>query len=144
SKTVALLESVYDSLPKQLIHRDVHSGNFLFSEGNFTGYIDFDLSQKNIRIFDICYFLTGLLAEETEEALTKSEWLANVKAVIAGYESIIKLSEKEKAAIPCVMECIEILFVAYFIGMEDTKQAEAAYDAFRLIQNCTELQGCYL
>ena len=56
---------------------------------------------------------------------------------------IHKLSEKEKAAIPCVMECIEILFVAYFIGMEDTKQADAAYDVFRLIQNCTELQGCY-
>ena len=142
-KTVELLERVYDFLPKQLIHRDVHSGNFLFAEGNFPGYIDFDLSQKNIRIFDICYFLTGLLAEETEKALTKSEWLANVKAVVAGYESIIKLSEKEKAAIPCVMECIEILFVAYFIGMEDTKQADAAYDVFRLIQNCTELQGCY-
>ena len=55
SKAVELLEKEYDYLPKQLIHRDVHFGNFLFFEGNLSGYIDFDLSQRNIRIFDICY-----------------------------------------------------------------------------------------
>ena len=135
-KTVELLESVYDYLPKQLIHRDVHFGNFLFFEGNLSGYIDFDLSQRNIRIFDICYFLTGLLAEETDDAFTKIEWIENAKAVIAGYESIINLSEKEKNAIPCVMECIEILFAAYFISMNDTKHANDAYKVFRFIQNC--------
>ena len=136
SKTVEMLESVYDYLPKQLIHRDVHFGNFLFFEGNLSGYIDFDLSQRNIRIFDICYFLTGLLAEETDDAFTKMEWIENAKAVIAGYESIINLSEKEKNAIPCVMECIEILFVAYFISMNDTKHANDAYKVFRFIQSC--------
>ncbi|MDE6420278.1 MAG: phosphotransferase [Lachnospiraceae bacterium] len=142
SKTVDLLESVYDFLPKQLIHRDVHFGNFLFFKGNLSGYIDFDLSQRNIRIFDICYFLTGLLAEETEDSFTKIEWIENVRSVIAGYESILPLSEKEKVAIPCVMECIEILFVAYFISMNDTKHANDAYDVFRFIQNCeSDIQG---
>ncbi|MBP3475029.1 MAG: phosphotransferase [Lachnospiraceae bacterium] len=136
SKTVELLESVYDYLPKQLIHRDVHFGNFLFFEGNLSGYIDFDLSQRNIRIFDICYFLTGLLAEETDNAFTKIEWIEYIKSVIAGYESIINLSEKEKNAIPCVMKCIEILCVAYFISMKDTKHANDAYNVFHLIQNC--------
>lgn len=80
ARAVECLEGMYDSLPKQLIHRDVHFGNFLFSEGNLSGYIDFDLSQRNIRIFDICYFLTGLLAEETEEAFTKKEWTENAHA----------------------------------------------------------------
>ncbi|MDE7312717.1 MAG: phosphotransferase [Eubacterium sp.] len=134
--TVKRLENVYPSLPKQLIHRDVHFGNFLFFEGNLSGYIDFDLSQRNIRIFDICYFLTGLLTEETEDAFTKKEWLENVQAVMEGYESIIQLSETEKQAIPCVMECIEILFTAYYFGVSDTKRANDAYDAFCLIQNC--------
>ena len=136
SKTVESLEKVYDALPKQLIHRDVHFGNFLFFEEDLSGYIDFDLSQKNIRIFDICYFLAGLLAEEAEKALTKNEWIRNVKAAMAGYESICKLSEKEKEAVPCVMECIEILFVAYFIGIEDTKHANDAYNVFHFIQTC--------
>ena len=48
----------------------MHFGNFLFQEGSFSGYIDFDLSQKNIRIFDLCYFLAGLLAEEPWEEYT--------------------------------------------------------------------------
>ena len=136
SRTVKLLEDIYDYLPKQLIHRDVHLGNFLFFKGNLSGYIDFDLSQRNIRIFDICYFLTGLLAEEIDDALTKNEWIEIAKSVIAGYESMINLSEKEKYAIPCVMGCIEILFAAYFISMNDTKHASDAYNVFRFIQNC--------
>ena len=143
SKTVALLEKTYDYLPKQLIHRDVHFGNFLFFEGNLSGYIDFDLSQRNIRIFDVCYFLTGLLAEETDDPYTKNEWIENVKSVMAGYESVITLSVEEKNAIPCVMECIEILFVAYFIRMDNTKSANDAYRVFRFIQDCESDMKCH-
>lgn len=135
-KAVTTLERVYDELPKQLIHRDVHFGNFLFFEENLSGYIDFDLSQRNIRIFDICYFLTGLLAEETDDAFTKTQWLETVKSVLAGYEGITRLSEKEKAAIPCVMECIEILFVAYFVSIKDMNCANHAYQEFHFIQSC--------
>lgn len=134
-KTVTSLEQIYDFLPKQLIHRDVHFGNFLFFEGRLSGYIDFDLSQRNIRIFDICYFLTGLLAEETDDAFTETEWMESVRSVTAGYESISKLSAQEKEAVPCVMESIEILFMAYFISVNDTKQAEDALDVLRFIQN---------
>lgn len=136
TKTVDQLERMYDSLPIQLIHRDVHFGNFLFFAGNLSGYIDFDLSQRNIRIFDICYFLTGLLAEEMEEAFTKNEWIESVQVVLAGYESMIPLSVNEKNAIPCVMECIEILFVAYFVSKKDLKCAKEAYRAFGFVQNC--------
>lgn len=135
-KTVELLENIYDCLPKQLIHRDVHFGNFLFCEGALSGYIDFDLSQKNIRIFDICYFLTGLLAEETDNAFTQNEWIESFRSAVAGYESIIRLSTEEKRAFPCVMKCIEILCAAYFIGLKDKKHAYDAYHVFRFIQSC--------
>lgn len=135
-KTVESLGRMYDDLPRQLIHRDVHFGNFLFHEGNLSGYIDFDLSQRNIRIFDVCYFLAGLLAEETEEPLTREEWLRNVQAVIDGYEGVTPLTEGEKAAIPCVMECIEILFAAYYVGMKDMKCARDAVQILRWIQSC--------
>lgn len=137
-KAVGQLESVYDVLPEQLIHRDVHYGNFLFQEGRFSGYIDFDLSQKNIRIFDLCYFLAGLLAEKPLEAFTLEEWLESVKAVLAGYESILKLSEQEKRAFCCVAECIEILFAAYFIGIQDTELANGACQILGVIRDCEE------
>ena len=136
TKAVERLEQGYDSLPKQLIHRDVHFENFLFFESRLSGYIDFDLSQQNIRIFDLCYFLAGLLAEEMPEPFTKDEWIKDVRAAIAGYESIEKFSVQERAAIPSVMECIEILFAAYSIGLDDAKSAETAYDIFHFIQGC--------
>lgn len=136
ARAVESLEKAYDRLPRQLIHRDVHFGNFLFSEGNLSGYIDFDLSQRNIRIFDICYFLTGLLAEEAQDPFTKKEWTESVRAATWGYESLTRLSAEEKAAIPWVMECIEILFAAYFIGMEDFRHAQDAWAVYLFIQDC--------
>lgn len=136
--TTLQLEQVYEVLPRQLIHRDVHFGNFLFLDDKLSGYIDFDLSQRNIRIFDICYFLTGLLAEETETPLAKNEWLKMVAAVIEGYEDLSALTIQEKEAIPCVMKCIEILFVAYFIGIKDVKCAQDAKEVFLFIQRCED------
>ena len=92
----------------------------------------------NIRIFDLCYFPAGLLAEEAPKPLTRKEWLDNAKAVFAGYESIRKLSREEKEAACCVMECIEILFAAYFVGNEDTKLTDRAYKIYRFLRNCEE------
>ncbi len=128
------LEKLDSHLPKQLIHRDMHLGNFLFSDNQFTGYIDFDLSQKNIRIFDICYFLAGLLTQEEGLRLQRNKWMLAVKKVAAGYESVTPLSDAEKEAIPCVMESIEILFAAYFISVKDVKCAKDAVAVFHYIQ----------
>lgn len=137
-KVVEQLEQVYDVLPKQLIHRDVNFGNFLFTDDEISGYIDFDLSQRNIRIFDLCYFFTGLLAEEMEIPLTTKEWLHIISVVLEGYESINALTAQEKEAIPCVMKCIEILFVAYYIGSQDIESAVIAKNVFLLICKCEE------
>ena len=133
-KTVSRLADIYDDLPVQLIHRDVHFGNFLFADGKFSGYIDFDLSQINIRIFDICYFLLGLLSEEEKFDMTEEVWYEFVKNVFAGYENILKLSEAEKTAVPYVMECIELLFVSYFEGIHDRSCAENAYKIFEFVK----------
>ena len=132
--TVNGLQSVYEKLPKQLIHRGVHFGNFLFYENEFSGYIDFDLSQRNIRIFDICYFLAGLLTEESGADLKCGEWLRILKEVVSGYENRTSLSTIEKQAFPCVMKSIEILCVAYFITIEDVRCANDAANVFRYIQ----------
>ena len=132
-KTVSHLAMVYDNLPVQLIHRDVHFGNFLFLDGNFSGYIDFDLSQRNIRIFDLCYFLLGLLSEEEKFEITDELWLAFVKEIFAGYEQKLKLTAAEKKAVPYVMECIELLFVSYFQSINDVRCAEDAYKIFQFI-----------
>lgn len=130
-KVVFALETNYACLPMQLIHRDVHFGNFLFCEGEFSGYIDFDLSQKNIRIFDICYFLLGLLCEEEKRTLSLEEWIEISKRVFAGYAEHIDLSKEEVQSVPYVMEAIELLFAAWFIQCEDDI---CARDALRLYE----------
>ncbi len=133
-KTVLNLKSLYDKLPVQLIHRDVHFGNFLFYHGRFSGYIDFDLSQRNIRIFDLCYFCMGLLSEEECMGITKEEWFELLRNVFAGYQGKLVLSLEEIKAVPYVMQSIELLFAAWFFGEKDLKCAENAMELYRFAE----------
>ena len=80
--------------------RDVHFGNFLFEGEQFCGYIDFDLSQRNIRIFDLCYFLLGLLCEEETLKVTKEKWFQVLKQVFRGYMEVNELFPQELQAVP--------------------------------------------
>ena len=152
-ENVAELEQFWPKLPGGVIHRDVHLGNFLFKDGKFTGYVDFDLVQKNIRLFDLCYFLSGLLVKrgDSENALSeanssdasspdgnlplsKQEWFGIMEEVIGGYEEVSLLSALEKKAAFCVMEGIELLMTAYYIGIGqrgDAKEAKRIYDSIR-------------
>lgn len=133
-KIVSRLAVIYDNLPVQLIHRDVHFGNFLFSNDRFSGYIDFDLSQRNIRIFDLCYFILGLLSEKEKLEITDELWFEIVKNVFTGYGRKLKLTKVEKKAVPYVMECIELLFISYFESINDVRYAEDAYRIFAFVR----------
>lgn len=133
-QTTTRLEALYGMLPVQLIHRDVHFGNFLFEDGTFSGYIDFDLSQKNIRIFDLCYFLLGLLSEQRKLEITEEQWFEFTRNVFIGYEKKVELFESERKAVPYVMECIELLCISYFESVGDRHCAEDAYNIFEFVR----------
>lgn len=128
------LERLYDQLPRQLIHRDVHFGNFLFDGGDFCGYIDFDLSQRNIRIFDLCYFVIGLLSEEEKLEIDTEMWFRSLAEVFSGYQEILSLSRVEKQAVPWVMASIELLFTAWFYSQDDHICAEDAMKLFHFAE----------
>lgn len=136
--TVDILDKLYDKLPVQLIHRDVHLGNFLFDKGSFSGYIDFDLSQRNVRIFDLCYFMLGLLSEEESFNITEEQWFDILKHFFEGYEMECKLQVEEKQSVPCVMESIELLFVACFLEQNDIKCAEDAMKIYQFVEKHKE------
>ncbi len=136
--TLANLEKWYDGLPVQLIHRDVHFGNFLFEGECFSGYIDFDLSQKNIRIFDLCYFLLGLLCEEEALVVTEGKWFQVLLNVFQGYTAINPVQPQEIQAVPYVMKSIEILFAAWFLRQKDMKCCEDAVNILRFVDENTE------
>lgn len=137
-EVVASLAAVYDQLPVQLIHRDVHFGNFLFENAEFSGYIDFDLSQRNIRIFDLCYFMLGLLSEKDKFELTEELWFTFLQNVFQAYQRKVQLTEAEKKAVPYVMECIELLFISYFASVKDTACANSTFQIYQFVKEHEE------
>lgn len=132
------LMAIYSKLPVQLIHRDVHFGNFLFEDNRFSGYIDFDLSQKNIRIFDLCYFMNGLLSEEEALGITEEEWFICITKLFIGYQQLIPLTEEEKCAVPHVMKGIELLFAAWFLEQKDMVCAKNAMKIYAFVERNKE------
>lgn len=107
--------ALFDKLPMQIIHRDINPSNMIFDEGEFKGFIDFDLTEVNIRIFDICYCATAILSECFNNSdIDKSKWLEIFDNLVKGYECIIPLSEYEKQTLPYVIYSIQIICIAYF------------------------------
>lgn len=113
---------LYPKLTRQVIHRDPNPGNLILSETGW-GFIDFELSEKNVRIFDPCYAATAILSETFEagnpEKLKK--WLVVFQNIICGYDSVVKLSEEEKKAIPYVVLSNQLLALVWFEGQERFK-----------------------
>jgi len=107
---------LYPKLPKHIIHRDLNPSNIIIQDGRLTGFIDFELSERNIRIFDPCYASTAIMSESfVENDIDKlNKWLVIFKNILIGYDSICKLSKDEKEAIPYVVFSIQMSCVAFF------------------------------
>ena len=104
-----------NELPTQLIHRDINPSNMLFYNGEFKGFIDFDLTEVNIRLFDICYCATAILSEcYSNPIIDKRNWIDILNNLIEGYNSINELNEAEKQAIPYVIYSIQIICISCF------------------------------
>jgi len=112
---------LYDKLPKQLIHRDTHGGNILFDDGEISGFIDFDLSEFNVRLFDPCYCATGLLSEQINLKESCKKWFDILQAILKGYDCVNKLTDEERQAIFYVICSIQMICIAYFESIEEYK-----------------------
>lgn len=108
---------LYDKLPKQLIHRDPNPGNILFSDAEVSGFIDFDLSEINIRLWDPCYCATGILSESKAE--TSEIWLELLSEILKGYHSVNPLTQEEKQAVFYVICSIQMICAAFFESREE-------------------------
>ena len=111
---------LYDRLPKQLIHRDPNPSNILFEDGEVSGFIDFDLSEVNVRLWDVCYCATGILSEGINEAYEK--WLDILAGILHGYNLEGKLTQEEKQAVFYVICSIQMICIAYFGSHDKFKE----------------------
>ena len=115
----AKFSSFYEELPRQLIHRDPNPSNIILAKDKW-GFIDFELSERNARIFDPCYAATAILSETFEvgnDALL-TRWNAVMKEIMYGYDSVVKMTEKEKEAIPYMILANQFVSTAFFAGKD--------------------------
>lgn len=113
---------IYELLPQQIIHRDPNPGNIILSDDNW-GILDFDLSEKNIRIFDPCYAATAILSEsfENDDLDKLNQWVVIYKNILYGYDEVARLSDNEWKAIPFVMITNQFISTAWFSKQEKYK-----------------------
>lgn len=115
-------EKIFEKLPKQIIHRDINPSNIVFKGGEFKGFLDFDLTEINIRIFDICYCATSILSEcFNNPDIDKEKWTEIFNNIVKGYDNISPLSDEEKQALPYVIYSIQIICIAYFSKFDKYK-----------------------
>lgn len=120
---VNVFSELYVTLPKQIIHRNPCPNSFVSENGNIVGITDFELSEKNIRIFDVCYMTTAILSENFQKNEQEQEkWFRIFEDIVIGYDSVVKLSEAEKRAIPYVVFSIQFTCIAYFSDFEKYKE----------------------
>ena len=137
---------LYEKLPKQLIHRDPNPSNILFEGGEVSGFIDFDLSEVNLRLWDACYCATGILSESGDiEIEAYAKWIDVLGGILHGYDSEGKLTAEEKQAIFYVICSIQMICVTYFESREEFKQlAKTNRKMFKyIVDNKAQIQQIF-
>ena len=106
---------LYDALPRQIIHRDPNPSNIIVSRDKW-GFIDFELSERNARIFDPCYAATAILSETFEEGneAKLDKWTGIMKEILYGYDSVVRMNAEEKEAVPYMILTNQLISTAWF------------------------------
>lgn len=112
---LAELEGLWQELPRQIIHRDLCPGN-LIRDGEEWGFLDFELSQRNIRIYDVVYAAGAVLSESYPER--REEWLGCWQALLEGYAP----TAAERRAAPLVLLGSQLVCVAWFGEQEKYRE----------------------
>ena len=112
---------LFEKLPKQLIHRDPNPCNILFSGGEVSGFTDFELSERNVRLWDPRYCSTGILSEQRNTENAYDKFPVILENILKGYDSVNPLTTEEKQAVYYVICSIQMICVAYFESVNEYK-----------------------
>ena len=130
---------LYPRLPRQIIHRDPNPGNIICADDQW-GFIDFELAERNARVYDPCYAATAVLSETFGKG--NDRWLEIYRDIICGYDSVAHLTDAERQAIPYIVLANQFVCVAWYA--EQDKYAEIFETNKRmtvwLIENMEELK----
>lgn len=106
---------LYPGLPRQIIHRDPNPGNILRGEMQW-GFLDFELAERNARIYDPSYAATAVLSETFSG--DNDRWLEVYRGILRGYDSVARLTAAERRAVPYMILANQFVCVAWFAGQD--------------------------
>ena len=112
-----------DELPRQIIHRDPNPSNILMTDKQWS-ILDFDLAERNIRIYDPCYAATAILSESFEASNDQKlqKWCKIYKNILYGYDSVAKLTKTEWKAAPYVVLANQLVCTIWFSQKEQYQE----------------------
>ncbi|MEC2553442.1 phosphotransferase, partial [Bacillus tropicus] len=102
-----------------IIHRDMHLSNVIFKYNEFQGFIDFELLERNVRVFDLCYCCTSILSELYSDEELRRKWQHIISKIFEGYNKQNILMKEELQSIWYVMLSIQVIFITYFVQLKD-------------------------
>lgn len=115
----------------------------MFEGDEVSGFIDFDLSEINIRLWDVCYFATGILSESSDEEYEK--WPEILAGILRGYDLEAKLTLEEKQAVFYAICSIQMICIAFFESNNIYKElAKTNRQMFKfIIQNKEKIKNMF-
>ncbi|GCE09717.1 phosphotransferase enzyme family protein [Dictyobacter aurantiacus] len=118
------VEELYESLPQQLLHRDLDTSNILFDEQeHVTAVLDFEFAARDIRALDLSVSLTWWPVSRLG---TGNEWEI-IDSLGRSYMDVLPLEEDELRAIPAMMRMRQFASLQHRIGRyQDGLETDAA------------------
>ena len=137
--------AICDKLPVQLIHRNPNPNCILFNDGEVSSFIDFDLTERNVRLWDPCYCATGILSEWRGVENKYDKWPDILEGILLGYDSVNPLTAEEKQAVFYVICSIQMVFIAWLetqAGEEFKELAKTNRDMMSfIVENKARING---
>ena len=85
------------NLPHGIIHGDLFIDNIFFNKNKFAGFIDFYFSFNDYLMYEIAICINALCFDKKKNKFVLNN--LKVKSLIKGYQSVRKISQKEKDAL---------------------------------------------
>ena len=85
------------NLPKGIIHGDLFIDNIFFNRNKFAGFIDFYFSSNDYLMYEIAICINALCFDKKNQVFILNN--KKVKNLIKGYETVRKISQKEKSSL---------------------------------------------
>ena len=123
-KSIAEFATLYEGLPRQLIHRDAHPGNVVFVADEVVGMVDFDMVRTEARIFDLCYCATAVLSNCFGRGPVRESWDLFVQELLRSYVQVQPLTRSEGYAFVYMAYLVQVTFAAYYFDIGLDHRAE--------------------